>query len=455
MKRPNLVFVFADQWRAQAFGYAGDPNAKTPNIDRFSETSVNFRNAVSGCPVCCAYRASLMTGQRPLTHGVFLNDVKPKISGPTFAESLASGGYDTAYIGKWHAGGGPRLEHTPEKFRTGFKFWRGIECTHDYNNSIYYTESGERRLWDGYDAQAQTKEAISFLKSREKENPFALFLSWAPPHDPYDSAPAQFRILFDENNIVLRPNVPSEFQAETRRELAGYYAHGSALDACFGELIECLDSLGLADDTIVVFTSDHGDMLRSQGMSNKQRPWDESIRVPFLLRWPAGGCGDAIRDELIDAPDIMPSMLSLCGLEIPASVEGKDLSNAFLGGAKDDEAALLLNVYAFHQCFGWDKAEWRAVRTARHTFAITHDGPWLLYDNFNDPFQLDNLETTSEAVELQADMEKLLLRLLKERNDKFLSGREYVELFGHVLDEKGDVPYSDWNKERSEIGDKT
>jgi len=449
-KKPNLLFVFADQWRAQAFGYAGDPNARTPNIDRFSSSSVNFGNAVSGCPVCCPYRASLQTGQGPLTHGVFLNDVSPRFSGPAFAEALASGGYETAYIGKWHSGGGPRLEPTPREFRRGFKFWRALECSHDYNDSIYYTETGERRRWSGYDAEAQTKEAVGFMKSQAASaRPFALFLSWAPPHEPYGTAPSRFRAFFDESRISLRPNVPKALEGQARRDLAGYYAHGAALDSCFGSLLRALDELRLSEDTIVVFTSDHGDMLHSHGMSFKQRPWDESVRVPFLLRLPSSK-EPSTREEAIDAPDIMPTILSLCGLPVPSSVEGKDLSASALGGPCDENAldAFLLHVYAFHQCFGWDKAEWRAVRTPKHTYAVAHEGPWLLYDNVADPFQTRNLAGEKEFAVLQRELDAKLRRMLAARKDAFLKGAEYVKSFGHALDARGDATYFNYESER-------
>lgn len=452
MKRPNLIFVFADQWRAQAFGYAGDTNAVTPNIDHFAEQSVNFRNAVSGCPVCCPYRVSLMTGQYPLTHGVFLNDVKPRLAGPFFAEALAGDGYDTAYIGKWHAGGGPRLEPTPPEYRAGFRFWRGLECTHNYNHSIYYTETGEKRLWDGYDAEAQTREAVDFIRAADRKNPFALFLSWAPPHEPYETAPERFKALFDADRLTLRPNVPPELQAEARKELAGYYAHGAALDACFGELLNCIGEAGIADDTIVVFTSDHGDMLRSHGLSFKQRPYDESVRVPFLIRWPAA-CAPAVRDEAIDAPDLMPTLLTLCGVETPSPVEGRDLSAAVLNGSVDPAAqdAYMLHIYPFGQCFGWNKGEWRGIRTARYSYIISHDGPWLLFDNDRDPYQLDNLVGTPEAAALQARLAARLDELMKAHGDEFLTGREYVERFGHRLDDRGNAPYFQWEKDRLEF----
>ncbi len=451
-RSPNLVFVFADQWRAQAFGYAGDPNVRTPRVDAFSDEALNFGNAISGCPVCCAYRASLMSGRQVFSHGVFLNDVRPRIAGPSFADALSSGGYDTAYIGKWHCSGGARLESPAPDLRSGFRFWRGVECAHEYNDSIYYDERGGFHRWKGYDAEAQTREAVEFIRTRDSRRPFALFLSWGPPHSPYDTAPAEFRALYQEDSIRLRPNVTAEFANEARSMLAGYYAHCSALDSCFGALLDALDAEGLRDGTAVVFTSDHGDMLRSQGRLNKQMPWDESVRVPFLFRWPAGCVVASSRCEFIDAPDLMPSLLSLFGVGIPSSVEGRDLSGAFLGGAPDSSASatLLLNVYGFHQTFGDPKAEWRAVRTGRHSYVIGREGPWLLYDNIKDPFQLDNIVDRPEAAGTRSELAALLAKLMAERGDSFEPGVDYVERFGHHLNAKGDVPYFNWERERRE-----
>jgi len=444
---PNLIFVFGDQWRAQAFGYAGDPNAHTPRIDDFAECSVNFGNAVSGCPVCSPYRASLMTGQFPLTHGVFVNDVSPRLTGPTFGEALVSAGYDTAYIGKWHLDGRARRAYIPAERRMGFRHWRVLECTHDYNHSMYYGGADTPRYWDGYDAEAQTREAARYLEERPAVGPFALFLSWGPPHDPYETAPPEFRGLFEPGRIELRPNVPAERADEAREMLAGYYAHGAALDACFGALLDAVDWLELSEDTIVVFTSDHGDMLASQGTpSRKQQPWDESIRVPFLLRWP-GGLGREPRElpHLIDAPDLMPTLLSLCGASVPESVEGRDYSKAMLGeDVPVGDGAYLLYPFPFHD---WKPArvegarEWRGLRTTRYTYIIDHDGPWLLYDNEADPHQMRNVVDDREYVSAREELDAALKRLLEEREDEFLPGIDYVREWGHPLNAQGDIAY--------------
>ena len=298
--QPNIVVVLADQWRAQAFGFAGDPNAKTPNFDRLAGESVRFINAVAGMPVCSPTRASLLTGQRPLTHGVFLNDVPLSPDANTLPKVLKAAGYDTGAIGKWHIDGQGRSAFIPRERRQGFDYWKMLECTHNYTNSIYYGDTAEKLHWSGYDSLDQTRDACDFLRARAKaEKPFLLWLAWGPPHDPYLTAPAKYRALYDPAKLALRPNIPAHLEAQARKNLAGYYAHCSALDDAMGELLTTLRETGLAENTIVVFSADHGDMLGSQGLWKKQKPFDESARVPLLIRWPAA-LGNEARQ--LDAP---------------------------------------------------------------------------------------------------------------------------------------------------------
>ncbi|MHB9047338.1 MAG: sulfatase-like hydrolase/transferase, partial [Pirellulales bacterium] len=227
--KPNVVFLLADQWRAQATGYAGDPNARTPNLDRLATHGVVLTTAVSTCPVCSPYRGSLITGQYPIRHGVFVNDVCLSRSAVSLAQAFGQAGYRTAYIGKWHLDGHGRSNFIPADRRQGFEFWRVCECTHNYNRSLYYADTAQKRFWDGYDAAAQTAEAQAYIRGHRQE-PFLLVLSWGPPHNPYETAPARFRERFKPEAIRLRPNVPPKAQAAARADLAGYYAHCAALD---------------------------------------------------------------------------------------------------------------------------------------------------------------------------------------------------------------------------------
>lgn len=443
--RPNLVFVFADQWRAQATGYAGDPNAHTPNLDRLAAQSVNCANAVSTCPVCSPYRGSLMTGCYPLTHGVFLNDVPLAPDRVSFADVLNDAGYLTGYIGKWHLDGHGRSAFIPPERRQGFAFWRAQECTHDYNRSHYFADTDQALTWEGYDALAQTREAQRFLREDAGDNPFALFISWGPPHNPYETAPEEFRALFDPEKIALRPNVPEPAAAEARRDLAGYYAHGAALDACLGMLLTTLDELGLSENTVFVFTSDHGDMLGSRGEQRKQRPWDEAVRVPLLVRFPAR-LGAAQREVAcpIATPDLMPTLLRLMGVTPPA-VEGHDYSEVLAGAqpAETDAAALI----ACYTPFGeWTRGkggrEYRGIRTAHHTYVRSLDGPWLLYDNEADPYQMSNLCDDAARADLRNRLDSLLQAKLDALGDRFLPGPEYIRQWGYTVDANGTAPYA-------------
>jgi arylsulfatase A-like enzyme len=433
--RPNVVFVLADQWRGQALGFAGDPNVKTPNLDRLAGESLDFENAVSGLPVCSPTRASLLTGERATTHGVFLNDAHLAAERVTFAEVLGGAGYETGIIGKWHVNGKGRLSFIPKEDRQGFEYWKVMECEHAYNNSFYYGDGPEKLKWEGYDAIAQTKDACGYIKDKGKEGkPFLLCLWWGPPHNPYGSAPEEYKAMYKPGKIQLRPNVPGAEAEQARKDLAGYYAHCSALDHCMGEVWEALKQAGVEENTIVIFSADHGDMLWSQGFNRKQKPWEESIRVPMLWHWPAGlGREGKKVDAVMCSEDVMPTMLGLCGVKIPESgVEGLDYSGYMKGGANPNKenAALISCVAPFSE---WSRAmggrEFRGVRTGRYTYVRQLSGPWLLYDNEKDPYQMENL--VGKGLPVEKELDGVLTEKLKEAGDEFKPANYYLQKWGY------------------------
>ncbi|HVM48921.1 MAG TPA: sulfatase [Candidatus Acidoferrum sp.] len=445
-RRPNVLLVLADQWRAEALSCAGNPDVRTPNLDRLQRQGVQFVNAVSGLPVCSPMRASLLTGQRPLTHGVFLNDVPLNPAAVTLGKVFAAAGYDTAYIGKWHLNGDGRSAFIPRERRQGFDYWKVLECTHDYNHSAYYADGPEKLYWEGYDAAAQTHDAQQYLRNHAASpRPFVLVLAWGPPHDPYFTAPEKYRALYDAAQLTLRPNVPAGERPNARKILAGYYSHCTALDDCFGELRRALQETGLEENTVLVFTADHGDMLGSQGEQKKQRPWDEAIRVPLLLRWPKGlGARARQLDAPINSEDLLPTLLGLCGVPIPKTVEGLDYSRYARGGRNPgDGATVVLCPSPFGE---WVRrgggTEYRGVRTTRYTYVRDLSGPWLLYDNQADPYQTNNLANQPRHARLQARLDTLLARKLKERHDEFLPGAAYIKQWGYEVDAQGTVPYA-------------
>ncbi len=441
--RPNVVFIIADQWRAQAFGFAGDPNARTPELDKLAGESVRLTTCVSTLPVCSPCRASILTGQYSTTNGVFLNDVCLSNKATSIAQAFRQAGYQTGFIGKWHVDGHGRESFIPSERRQGFDFWRANECTHDYNHSVYFADSDKKLYWPGYDAEAETTAADQYIRDH-RSHPFLLFLSWGPPHNPYGIAPARFAVHFSPEQIVLRPNVPPEFAAFARRDLAGYYANGAALDECVSRIMTALRESGLADNTIVVFTADHGDMLYSHAEVRKQRPWDESALVPFLVHWPAGNCsGGRELSAPFATPDIMPTLLGLCRIKIPSSVEGDDRSAWLRGKVPDEHSGALISCVTPFGEFTRNQGgrEFRGIRTARYTYVRTLDGPWLLYDDTNDTYQMRNLIGNAKFASLQADLDAQLNANLSQHHDEFLRGRQYIQRWGYKTDGSGTVPF--------------
>lgn len=441
--KPNVLFVFADEWRADDLGYAGNDDVPTPHLDAMARESINCTSMISGCPVCTPYRASLLTGQYWLTHGLFYNDRPLGTRAVSFAQAFKQAGYDTAYVGKWHVDGHGRSAFIPRERRQGFDYWKARECTHDYHNSMYYGDTPHPLRWEGYDAIAQTKDAIRYIREHDRKKPFLFVLSWGPPHTPHHTAPeANKRRIAPAETLQVRPNVPEAMRDKARAALAGYYAHITALDDCIGDLRRTLKETGIEENTILVFTTDHGYMIHSHGEFHKQMPWEESIRVPFLLQWPAlrGAAGHTIRMP-INTPDLMPTLLGLAGVPIPQTVEGRDLSAVFRGERQEwDEAALILCAAPFHQWnFARGGREYRGVRTRQHTYVRDLKGPWLLYDNEADPYQLNNLVNKPEAAELQARLETVLARKLHETGDEFRPAQYYMNQWNYTWD-AGDAP---------------
>src|SRR4051812_5267242 len=179
MRRPNIVYLLADQWRAQATGYAGDRNIHTPNLDRLAKEGLQFRNAVSVCPVCTPYRSALMTGRYPTSTGMFLNDAYLPDEELCMAEIFKAAGYTTGFIGKWHLDGHGRDSFIPPERRQGWGYWKGAECDHNYIHSHYYTDnSPEKKFWEGYDAIAETKDAQQYIREHSTSwEPFILVVA--------------------------------------------------------------------------------------------------------------------------------------------------------------------------------------------------------------------------------------------------------------------------------------
>ena len=430
----NVIFIFADQWRATP----DTDQCHTPNLNRFKRQGISFHHAISGCSQCSPYRGSLLTGLYPLSHGVLVNDATLSPRHVSIAKAFKDQGYATAYIGKWHVHGSPkggssrRNTPIPTTYRFGFDHWQGNECNHNYNKSPYYlNDDPTRQFWDGYDATAQSRKAQGLIRRfANKKKPFLLMLSWGPPHDPYHTAPEEFAELYKDVAIKIPDNVPAEFRSKANNQLRGYYAHISALDSCLKMILQCLKRNQLVENTLVVFTSDHGDMLFSHGLTRKLYPFEESVRVPFVIRDPElQGQAGTTCDAPIDAPDLMPTLLGLANLPQSPATEGRNWAPVIRGEEclKDTDVGLLNAPVCAGPLQLYGMKAYRGIRTNRYTYVRNENAAWLLFDNHDDPFQKNNLMGKKEARSIQASLEDLLCEKLKRIGDRFQPSDQVID----------------------------
>jgi arylsulfatase A-like enzyme len=441
-RRPNLVFVFSDQQSSDMLGCYGNRDIKTPKLDAFAAEGVRFNHCISNQPVCTPYRGILLTGQHPLRCGAIKNDVRiVPGNGHYFGEVLRDAGYRLGYFGKWHLFGGDRNRPIPPgPFRYGFdQEFLSNNCTllYDARSAYYWDAQGRRQLYGDWEPYAQTRQAITFVKEHAAQ-PFALFLSWHAPHNWGQAhagynAPADLLKLYDPNKLSLRANV--EDTPRHRRMYQGHMAMCTSLDNAFGDLMEELKALGLAENTIVVYTSDHGDSLMSHAWpGTKGVPEIESIRVPRLIRWP-GHLQARVSELLFGTLDFMPTLLDMLGLAAPATCQGKNLAGAIR--AADDQAVESVPIFYF-------AGNWRGIYTRQHTYAFELPGGELddyakyvgwkryacLYDHAQDPRELHNLFDEPQQQALRDNLHAQTLAWMKKFGD---NGIPYKDLIRRVM----------------------
>jgi arylsulfatase A-like enzyme len=364
-----------------------------------------------------------------------------------FGHVLTDAGYKTGYIGKWHLyGNDPKKQNElencfipPGPYRLGFNgYWAAYNYHHHYYEGYYVKNLPEKIFFPKgvYEPDGQTDLAIDFIKEKVKSNkPFALFLSYGTPHDPWrdNNVPEKYGKMFKDVKFPRPPNYSNEndkyadnwgrLSLKQRQELEHwqqvYYAMTANLDWNIGRLLKAIDKSGIGNNTIIVFTSDHGEMFGAHGRRAKNIFYEEAARVPFLIRWPGHIPAGSVSDACLGTVDIMPTILSLMNLEIPAAVEGADLGGCAMGkGCKEPPAAFLQNTGA---CASWeDGHEWRALRDKRYTYAIYRvDKTELLFDNIADRYQMNNLIAEPKYREVTEHFRKLLKDKMAELNDAF------------------------------------
>lgn len=451
MSQPNLIYIFADQLRYQSVGYNGDTRARTPNIDAFAKESTIMDNAVSGHPVCAPYRASLLTGKYTTSTGMVINEIRISQNHITFPNVLRANGYETCYIGKWHLWANvwgdhfnPDNSYIPEGQRLGFDdFFAGFNFHHDYYSPLayYHLNSKDKIYYDGYEPDCQTDMAIEHLtRLSANDKPFALFLSLGTPHDPWikENVPEKYYKLFQNKTFpnpenYLPENDPyaddwAKLSERERQELEEwrrvYYAMVANLDDNFGRLVDAIDQLGLRDNSIVIFTSDHGELFGSHGRRAKNIFYEEAVRVPYLIR--GKEFTPAVCDANFNTVDIMPTLLSYMNLPIPETVEGINKKDEIQGITISDEGSLMVGTGPT-ATYG-NGHEWRAYRTKQYTYAIfKNPEKELLFDNQNDPLQMNNLANEPTYANLKYRLKQEMFIKMEKNNDKFRDNSYYRE----------------------------
>ena len=407
--KPNLLFIFSDQHRAHALGCYGDRQINTPNFDKFADQGLLFKHAFSVTPVCSPFRANLMTGLYAHHNGVITNNIPLRHDLDCIGRTFKDSGYVTGYIGKWHLG---PVDIDKGPGRLGFDYWAANYSNHNYFKWHYYTGKEEMVEGEGYEPEMQTELCKDFL-NKNKDKRWCLFISWGPPHPPY-RAPSEYDHY---QELKQRPNLKYEKAQNFFSEIGPqYYGLVESIDIEFGKIMAALDELNLSENTIVVYTSDHGDMLGGQGFKQKRWPYEESINIPFLIRWPRKIQGGGKTDTLFCSIDFFPTLTGLAGLDVPSGLDGKDLSPLILGKKPDTEPeyAYLTMHYGFVPWPGW-----RGIRTRDYLYARTKKRPWLLFNLNNDPYQLENLVTDSGKKVLAEEMDSYLAEIMKKVGDSW------------------------------------
>lgn len=461
--KPNLLFIFPDQLRNAAIGINKQDPVITPNMDQLAKEGMVITNAVSNFPLCSPYRGMLMTGKLPNNNKVLTNsnslrfkyDNSWQKDDVSFSDVLVKNGYDAGYVGKLHLMSPPPIPgsdeviwdaYTPKDQRHGFNFWYSYGTFDEHFVPHYWindAKEDEVTYIKEWSPKQEADVIINYLKNpsdktRSKDKPFALFWSINPPHPPYQFVPEKYLEVYKNKSVkdlLVRPNVDLESASknlnfhkgaslnnlsQAQKHVKEYFAAVTGVDEQIGRVLKTLEEQGLDKNTIVVITSDHGEMMGSQGLMSKNIWYEESLNVPFIIRWPEKIKGGQRDDLLLSSTDIMPTILNMLGATegLPSNLDGQDLSSIILKNKGKRPSSVL---YYFIE-EGQPASGHRGIRTLDHTFVITLDKDNIertfLYDNKKDPYQLTNI--SGKKLSIEKTLKEQLLQQLKEKKDPWL-----------------------------------
>lgn len=437
-QKPNLLIILVDQWKGQALGFQNKEPVLTPNLDKFSKNSLVLEQMVSNYPVCSPARAMLMTGKYPLKNKVYSN--VNSVSAPfgielpqdmvCWSDVLKSNGYSNGYIGKWHldsphepyiptSNNSEKVawnEWTPPQKRHGFDYWYAYGTYDVHNRPMYWDTKASRDSFhyvDEWGPIHETKKALSFFRNeggkyRESNKPFSLVISMNPPHSEYKTVPEKYYNIYKnipQDSLLKDPDIPAkgtQMGDFYRDNIKYYYANITGVDEQVGVLLQGLKDYKLDDNTIVVFTADHGNCLGKHDEVSKNNIYEESLNIPFIIYW-KGHIIKRIDNQFLGSlPDLYPTFLDLMGLKksIPKDLDGTSYANYFING-KGKSPALQ---YIMGNIVSNDvkvNSGFRGIRTKQFKFAYVKSNgktETFLFDLTKDPFELHNIYDANSAI---------------------------------------------------------
>ena len=413
--QPNILVLFADQMHGFAMGCMEHPDVKTPNLDFLASEGTLFRNAYSEAPICTPFRCCMFTGRYGSQTNVLVNQKRIPAGERTFADAFNDAGYRTSYVGKWHLGGTGNIA-VAEYLRGGFTDFIGYEAYNDFIDGVlFFDENGVAAPTEDHRTTETTDIAMERL-AKLVDKKFAMVVSYQNPHYP-EQPSLKYEKMYEDLTPTRRPNCTTnptfdpytaisagthtttdgrdDYRYDLDQYLRQYYAMITQLDANLGRLFAELKKLGLWDNTVIIFTADHGDMQGSHGLKNKIVPWEESTRVPMIVRAP-GGIKGQVSDYLISAGiDTFPSSLGFAGLPQEPTTEGNNIAPLVMGQRQLPPRPVFSEL-----------GSWAMIRDGNYKLTVSKSNwsPTHLFDLEDDPYELSDLVNNSSFNTIKSDL---------------------------------------------------
>ena len=427
MKKPNIIFYFSDQQRADSAGCYGQKLPVTPNLDALAEEGTLFENAFTCQPVCGPMRACLQSGVYASQIGCYRNDIALPTDCKTIAHYIKDAGYDTAYIGKWHLASDKehnlKTKPTPKERRGGYDYWRASDIleftSHGYNGYVF-DENCNRLDFKGYRADKINDYAIEYIKNEKHEKPFFMFISQLEPHHQNDRL--RFEAPKGAKKNFKNYDVPGDLQGmlgDWRLQMPSYLACCNRVDVNFGKLIQTLKDEGIYDNTVIIYTSDHGCHFRTRNFEYKRSCHEASIKVPLVICGGGFTGGGRIKD-LVSLIDLPATLLEIAGAEIPEHFMGKSLCDL-----KGHESVFMqISESQIGRAVRTDKWKYSvSAKNADRAFAEKYYED-CLYDLEADPYEKNNLVSDPKYKEEREALRKILLEYMQKAGEPCLDIQE-------------------------------